>query len=202
MARGQRGQLDAPAGEERVRADKEGVGPLAHKRCVGSIDLLTGTGVVKLSLQPEDASSRFKVAARGLRPPNVGRIDKYGDPRGSGHQLKQESQPLCHHFSGEKIDPRRVAARPGEAGDKTQLHWVFGDAKTIGIVGVAAFAASAAGASTGPAITTHLTADQIGRQLRQPIKLAFSPAIFDRHVLALDVACFVRPRRNAVSTVP
>jgi hypothetical protein len=68
MARGQRGQLDAPVGEERVRADKEGVGPLSHKRCVGIIDLLTGTGIVKLSLQPEDASSRFKVAARGLRP--------------------------------------------------------------------------------------------------------------------------------------
>ena len=68
MARGQRGQLDAPVGEERVGADKEGVGPLSHKRCVGGIDLLTGTGIVKLSLQPEDASSRFKVAARGLRP--------------------------------------------------------------------------------------------------------------------------------------
>src|SRR5260370_41167069 len=113
MARGQRGQLDAPAGEERVRGDEEGIGPLAHERYVGGIDLLTSTGGVKLDLQPKDASSRFKVPARRRRTSNVGRIDKYGDPRGCGHQLMQESQSLCHHLSGEKIDPSRVAARPG-----------------------------------------------------------------------------------------
>ena len=36
----------------------------------------------------------------------------------------------------------------------------------------------------------HLTADQIGRQRRQSIVLALRPAIFDRHILALDIAGF------------
>ena len=36
----------------------------------------------------------------------------------------------------------------------------------------------------------HLTANQIGRQRRQSIVLAVRPAIFDRDVLALDIAGF------------
>src|SRR5262249_5526591 len=36
----------------------------------------------------------------------------------------------------------------------------------------------------------HPAADQIGRQLRQPIITAFRPAVFDRHILTLDVAFF------------
>ena len=50
MARGQCGQLDAPALEERVRGDEEGVGLLAHDRRESRIDLLTGAGVVDLDL--------------------------------------------------------------------------------------------------------------------------------------------------------
>src|SRR4051794_36796753 len=153
MARSQRGQLDAPVGEERVRGDEDGVGALAHKRCVGGIDLPTGTGVVKLDLQPEDAGSRFKVFTRGWRPPNVGRIDKYGDPRGCGQQITQKSQALCHHLSGEKIDPRRVAARPGEAGDKAKLDRVFGDAEGNRNRLGRGLAASAPAALPGTAIT-------------------------------------------------
>jgi hypothetical protein len=38
-------QLDTPVGEEGVGADKEGVGPLAHKCCEGRIDLAAGARV-------------------------------------------------------------------------------------------------------------------------------------------------------------
>ena len=43
-----------------------------------------------------------------------------------GHQLTQEFQPLCHQLGTEKIDTCQVAARPGEAGDKTEPDRVFG----------------------------------------------------------------------------
>ena len=125
--------VGAPVGEERVRADKEGVGPLSHERCVGSIDVLTGTGIVKLSLQPEDASSRFKVAARGLRPPNVGRIDKYGEPRGSGHQLKQSPSRFAITSAVKKLIP--VALPPGRArlATRPSLTGSSGNTKAIGM---------------------------------------------------------------------
>ena len=45
----------------------------------------------------------------------------------------------------------------------------------------------------------HLAANQFGRQRRQSIVLVFCPAIFDRHVLALDIACLLQTlaeRRN------
>jgi hypothetical protein len=38
----------------------------------------------------------------------------------------------------------------------------------------------------------HLTANQIGRQCGQSIELVLSPAIFDRHIAALDVASFAQ----------
>ena len=64
----------------------------------------------------------------------------------------QEPKPLGCHLLAEKIDAGRVAARSGEAGDKTKLDGVFGDAENIGIVAVAALAASVV-ALPGVAIT-------------------------------------------------
>ena len=59
--------------------------------------------------------------------------------------------------------------------------------KTMGIVVVAALAANAAMLHRG-GDHGDLPANQIGRQRRQPIELILGPAVFDRHVLALDIA--------------
>ena len=117
-----------PAGcEKGVAADEEGVGPLAHKSCEGRIDLSAGAGVEDLDLQSHGASSRFHVSQRGLGIRSIGRIDEHGNASGCGHQLAQEFQPLCGQLATEKIDPCQVAARPGEAGDKTKPDRVFAD---------------------------------------------------------------------------
>ena len=92
-------QLDTPAGEKGVAADEEGVGPLAHERCEGRIDLAAGAGVEDLDLQPHGASSRFHVSQRGLGNGSIGRIDEHGHASGRGHQLAQELQPLCHQLA-------------------------------------------------------------------------------------------------------
>jgi hypothetical protein len=88
----------------------------------------------------------------------------------------------------------RVAAGPGEARDKTKLDRSPPTPKTIGIVAVAALAASE-GTSPGVAITRHLSANQIGQQRRQAIVLALQPVVLDRHVPAFDVAGFVETFR-------
>ena len=72
--------------------------------------------------------------------------------------------------------------------------------KTMGIVVVAALAASAAevpvrGDHGDPAT------NQIGRQRRQSIVFAFRPAVFDRHVLALDIAGFLQALAKSTQTV-
>ena len=41
----------------------------------------------------------------------------------------QDAQPLRSNLNVEQIDAGRVVARPGEAGNKTELDRVFADAK-------------------------------------------------------------------------
>ena len=118
----------------------------------------------------------------------IGRIDEHGNASSTGHQLTQEFQPLCHQLGREKIDPRQVAARPGEARDQTEPDRVFGDARRRwGSSWLPPWPPTPEGCLPRD---DHgdLPADQIGRQRRQPIELILGPAVFDRHVLALDIA--------------
>ena len=62
----ERHKLDAPAGEERVRGNEHGFGPIAHEGCKGRLDLAPGAGVEDLNLQ-SDGARRFRhFPQRGL----------------------------------------------------------------------------------------------------------------------------------------
>src|SRR3954465_513653 len=93
--------------------------------------------------------------ALGIR---AARVYQQGDHSSPRNQLSQQLKPLSRHLSGEHDDAREVAARPGEAGGAPRpppgrarlapSPSPTGSApplKTIGIVEVALFAASAAG---------------------------------------------------------
>ena len=77
----------------------------------------------------------------------------------------------------------RLATRPSLTGSPPV-------ANTIGIVVVAALAASAASVFADD--HGDPPANQLGHQRRQPVGLIFRPAVFDRDVLALDEACFLQ----------
>jgi hypothetical protein len=131
VARRQVYQLDAPAGEKGVGADEQRVGTVARKSREGPLDLPAGAGVKDLDLQSDGAGSRLHVSQRGFDG-NIRRIDEHGNASSSRYQITQEFQPLCRQLTQEKIDACQVAARPGEAGDKTELHRVFGDQEDDG----------------------------------------------------------------------
>ena len=103
------------------------------------------------------------------------------------HQLVQEFQPLCHQLTSEKINPCQVAARSSETGDQTKHDRVSacdennGDRRCRRLGHQKHFITS--GGDHG-----DLAANQIGRQLRQPINLILGEAVCDCHVLALDIA--------------
>ena len=86
---------------------------------------------------------------------------------------------------------REVAAWPVQAGDKSKLDRVAAgqedDRNRRGRRLGRQRRRSAARGNHG-----HLTTNQIGRQRRQSIVLALRPAIFDRHVPALDIAGFAQ----------
>jgi hypothetical protein len=90
-----------------------------------------------------------------------------------------------------------VAARPGEAGDKTKLDRVFSDAEHDRDRRGRSFGRDRSERTGGRRDHGHTTADQVSHQRRQVIELAFQPVVLDRHVLALDVAGFTKPSRNA-----
>ena len=113
----------------------------------------------------------------------------------AGHQLAQQLQPLGRQLGDEKIDARQIAARPGEAGDKSELDRVLADAEDDrdrrgGRLGRKRRGEASADDHRDPA------ADQIGRQRRQPNELILGPAVDDRDVLALDKPASLRPWRN------
>jgi hypothetical protein len=118
MERRQLGQLDAPAAQEGIAGNEEGVGPLTCKSCESRIDLADGADVEDLKLQPESARGRLHVSHRGL---GIRSSDEHGHTCCSGHQLTQEFQPLRRQLNRENIDTCQVAARPSEAGNKTEL---------------------------------------------------------------------------------
>ena len=102
----------------------------------------------------------------------------------------QEPQPLGRHLLDKKIDACRIAARPGEAGDKTKPDRVLADAEDDRDGRGCSFG-RARGHEAGRGDDGHLSVNQIGHQRRQAIVLALQPMVLDRHVLAFDVAGFV-----------
>jgi hypothetical protein len=141
-------------------------------------------------LQPNGAGGRVHVSQRGLGTHGIGWIEEHGNASGAGHQFAQEPQPLRPQLCGEKIDAGRVAARPGEADDKTKLDGVLADAEDDRDHGGCSFGRQSGELTARCGDHVHLTLHKLGRQLRQPIDLTFGVAVFDRHVLARDIAGF------------
>ncbi len=127
-------------------------------------------------MQSDGASSRLHVSQRGFDG-NIRRIDEHGNASRSGYQLTQEFQPLCRQLTQVKIDACQVAARPGEAGDKTELHWVFGDYEDDGDRRSRRLGREHRRAIRGQ--HGDRPANQFGRQHRQSIDLTLGPAVFD-----------------------
>ena len=145
MARRQVSQLDAPAVEEGVGADEEGVGPLARERCEGCIDLPAGAGVEDLDLHADGARSRLHVSSRWPRRLRSVGLTSTATRAAAGHQLAQEFQaalpptPPTKKLMPVRFPPgrARLATRPSLTGSSPTT-------KTMGIVVVAALAADAA----------------------------------------------------------
>jgi hypothetical protein len=119
-----------------------------------------------------------------------GQIVEHGNSNSLGHQLMQESQPLSDHLRGEEIDPGRVAARSGEAGDKTKLDRVVAAAEHDRDCRGRSLGRDRSGRVAGRGDDGHTTPDQVSHQRRHAVVLAVQPMVLDRHVLAFDVAEF------------
>jgi hypothetical protein len=100
------------------------------------------------------------------------------------------------HLSDEDIYAGRVAARPGEASDKTKLDRIITDAEDYRDRCARSFGCDRSGRAAGRVDNGHATADQVSHQRRQAIELAVQPVVLDRHVLTVDVAGVAPERRS------
>src|SRR5262249_12730738 len=99
--------------------------------------------------------------------------------------------PSCFAGSGPAIKFTPVRLPPGRLRLVTRPAWTgsMPVSRTIGIVVVGAFAASAQGPS--PATSTVICRpNQFRRQRWQAIVFTLGPTVFDRDVLAFDIAGF------------
>jgi hypothetical protein len=80
-----------------------------------------------------------------------------------------KSAPLGDYLKEEKIDARRVAARPGEARDRTKFDRIFTDAEDDRDRGGRSFGRER-GRVARRGDHSHTTADQLGHQRRQAIE--------------------------------
>ena len=104
----------------------------------------------------------------------------------------QRFQLLRRYLHTQLRHARNVAARTVKVKDRPSWTGSPPVSKTIGIVVVAAFAASAARVLVA-AITATLLTNQISYHCRQPIGTALCQEVFDHDGMAIDVTGFAHP---------
>src|SRR5262249_13845015 len=110
------------------------------------------------------------------------------DPRRGRDQFAQQSETFCLDRGDEYVQPGRVAARPGEADDETQLDRIDpGDEDERNGLGGCLDCESGNGAAKS-GNHRDLARYQIGNQCREPLISIFRPAILDGDVLILDIS--------------
>jgi len=100
----------------------------------------------------------------------------------------EQLQPFCLQLIGQQIDTGEIAARPREAADKTEPDRVFADQEYNGNSRGRRLGRKRRGRASGRDNDASLTADQIGRELRQAIDAILRPAINDGHVFTFGKA--------------
>ena len=86
------------------------------------------------------------------------------------------------------IETRQIAAWPSDASDETEPDRVFGDAEDDGDCRCRGLGSERSSGTCGRSNHGDLSANEFGRQDGQVVVATLGPAIFDRHILALNKA--------------
>ena len=199
MARGKHVHLIAPIGEQWIGGDEKCIDTPAHEPSKRRVDLALVAGILDLNLLPERARRRLDVQGFrcGIR---IGRITKKPDRRRAGQQRAQQFQPLWSRGVIHPAYAGDIAAGPIVARYQAELDGIAAGGEDDWNGGRCSLGRKDRGGATGRCDHCHLTADQIGRERRQPVIVTLSPAILDRYRATFDVASFAsRPCRKAAT---
>ena len=120
----------------------------------------------------------------------IGRIHKYAEGSRLGRQFRQQLKTFLVELGTKDRESCEIAARVSQAVDQPPRNRVdpndeYDRDRSAGFAGRAR--------SRNPARREnhiHFPRDEFGGQARQPVKMCFRPAIFDREVVAVDIAGF------------
>jgi hypothetical protein len=120
----------------------------------------------------------------------INRIYEHSNRRGVRNQLMQQPQPLRFHAGGELADARRIPPGTVEAGDEAKFDRISADREDDRDRRGCGLCSERYGVAARGDDHCYPTADKICCQRRQSIELTLSPAVFDRDVVAVNVADF------------
>jgi hypothetical protein len=104
----------------------------------------------------------------------------------------QQFESFRVHRAREQAHTCDIAARPIDAGHEAGFDWIAAIHEHDRCNRGCRFCCQCGDVTTERCDDTDMPPNQIGRERRQPVRLAFGPAIFDGHVLALDKASFLQ----------
>ena len=178
-----------PAREECAGANHEPARSQLDQLCKDSIEVTFGAGIQDMELQPEGTGCRLHLLGVDLGKSGFGWVDEERHDARRREQLVQKLQPLRHCLHVRLGHAGDVAARPVKAGDEAELDRVaarFEDDRN----GRGRRLRRKRRRSGRCGNHGHPTMNQISHHCRQPISSTLRPTVFDRHVLAIDVAGF------------
>src|SRR5262249_53161410 len=179
-----------PMGErERPHTCEERASAALDERREGCLDVALALNIESNELLPDRLRRRLHVSSLHLGIWSV-RTYQNGNRGRSRHELAKQLQSLRSQHGAEKAHPGDVAARPVEARDEAVPHRIGSRREDDRHRG-------GCGLSRKRRIVVaddrrYPTADQIGGQIRQPIKVIFRRVVFDRDVPTIDVAGFLQ----------
>src|SRR6516165_11485567 len=182
VTRGQGGKLHGTASEKAVWSDEESIRALARKAGKSRINFADRRGIDDLGLNSDGTGDFLRDVQRGLGADNIRRIKEYGNANSLGTMSCKSRSRLPTTSLTKKLIPvalplgrARLATRPSPTGSSPTP-------KMIGIVAVAALAASTAGALPGMAITATCrrtkSARSAGRRSYRPSNQWYSTVTF------------------------
>ena len=104
--------------KERIGADDKRGGIQLDEGCEGGVDLAFVAGLQDMELHPLRAAPPRCMSPMMRSAFAHCRVHEQSDHLGLGNQLGKQLEPLRHQLDGKEADACKVAARPGETGDK------------------------------------------------------------------------------------
>jgi hypothetical protein len=138
-----------------------------------------------MELQPEGAGRCLRVSRYGFSS-RSGRVNEQGHDGRRGDQFMQQLQPLRPDLHVHDAHAREVAARAAQAGDKSKRERVEPCHEDNRNYRGCCLCWPYCRAIRDD--HRHLMANEVGRQQRKSVVFVIRPAVFDREVLALDIA--------------